>query len=234
LFAIDSAGRRVPTANQVVGLSVDGPAKLLGVGNGDPTCHEPDKGSSRTLFRGVAQAIIQTTRTAGEIRLTASSPGLQPGVMTLRSEAKVAPPAVPVERVRRFISDWRISPTMRDRPDLSSQQLLDHDVNSWDRVDPAQRHQPVWPEGGGFVIYRATFTPPKLLQARGGRIVFHELRGEIEVFLNGAPVAATDITESPGFAFTPTAEKVTVLVLVRATAAPAGILQAVELLEGPT
>ena len=37
----------VPTANDHVTFSITGPAKLIGVGNGDPTCHERDKGSCR-------------------------------------------------------------------------------------------------------------------------------------------------------------------------------------------
>ena len=39
----DSKDRFVPTANQEVTFSIDGPGKIIGVGNGDPACHEPDK-----------------------------------------------------------------------------------------------------------------------------------------------------------------------------------------------
>ncbi|MBN1781006.1 DUF4982 domain-containing protein [bacterium] len=40
---LDSEGKFVPTANVPVSFSVDGPGKIIGVGNGDPACHEPDK-----------------------------------------------------------------------------------------------------------------------------------------------------------------------------------------------
>ena len=39
----DRAGRVVPTANQRVDFSIQGPGRILGVGNGDPSCLEPDQ-----------------------------------------------------------------------------------------------------------------------------------------------------------------------------------------------
>ncbi len=38
----DDHGRIVPVAANLVQFSLDGPGKILGVGNGDPSCHEPD------------------------------------------------------------------------------------------------------------------------------------------------------------------------------------------------
>jgi beta-galactosidase len=58
---------------------------MIGVGNGDPSCHEPDKADSRSAFNGLAQAIVQTTATGGEIRLSAESPGLKATSITLTS-----------------------------------------------------------------------------------------------------------------------------------------------------
>jgi beta-galactosidase len=39
----DAAGRVVPTAGNLVSFSLTGPGRILGVGNGDPASHEPDK-----------------------------------------------------------------------------------------------------------------------------------------------------------------------------------------------
>jgi beta-galactosidase len=39
----DRAGRVVPTANQRVDFKIQGPGRILGVGNGDPSCLEPDR-----------------------------------------------------------------------------------------------------------------------------------------------------------------------------------------------
>ena len=60
--------------------------RIIGVGNGDPSCHESDKGSERSLFNGYAQVIVQATHEAGEIRLTAQADGLAPAEVTVASE----------------------------------------------------------------------------------------------------------------------------------------------------
>jgi beta-galactosidase len=57
----------VPTAGNKIAFTLTGPATLIGVGDGDPSCHEPDKGNSCSAFNGLAQAIVQTTRETGEI-----------------------------------------------------------------------------------------------------------------------------------------------------------------------
>lgn len=50
---VDAQGRVVPTAGDLVRFELQGPGRLLGVGNGDPSCHEPDTfvpvASSRSL-----------------------------------------------------------------------------------------------------------------------------------------------------------------------------------------
>jgi beta-galactosidase len=38
----DDQGRVVPTAGNLIDLDLAGPGRILGVGNGDPSCHEPD------------------------------------------------------------------------------------------------------------------------------------------------------------------------------------------------
>jgi hypothetical protein len=43
----DAAGRFVPDASDNVTFSVTGPGRIYGVGNGDPTDHDPDKATVR-------------------------------------------------------------------------------------------------------------------------------------------------------------------------------------------
>lgn len=38
----DAQGRVVPVATNLIHFELTGPGKIIGVGNGDPTCHEPD------------------------------------------------------------------------------------------------------------------------------------------------------------------------------------------------
>jgi beta-galactosidase len=82
---VDAQGRMMPTASNSVEFAIEGPAKLIGVGNGDPRCIELDKDSRRSAFNGLCMAIVQSNREAGDIRISATSPGLESASITLRS-----------------------------------------------------------------------------------------------------------------------------------------------------
>jgi beta-galactosidase len=73
--ALDKEGRAVPTAGNLIAFDITGEGRLIGVGNGDPNCHESDKGSKRSLFNGLAQVIVQSTKQAGEIHIGAVKGG---------------------------------------------------------------------------------------------------------------------------------------------------------------
>jgi beta-galactosidase len=64
---VDEQGRMVPTADDLVKFKLSGAGALIGVGNGDPNCQESDKEPQRSLFNGLAQVIVQGTKTPGEI-----------------------------------------------------------------------------------------------------------------------------------------------------------------------
>jgi beta-galactosidase len=36
-----------------------GPGAIIGVGNGDPNSHEPDKAAARGLYNGLAQPVVR-------------------------------------------------------------------------------------------------------------------------------------------------------------------------------
>jgi beta-galactosidase len=80
--ANDAQGRFVPTAANEIAFEVAGPGRIIGVGNGDPSSHEPDQfmagGWKRSLFSGLAQVIVRSTGQPGEIILTATSPNISP------------------------------------------------------------------------------------------------------------------------------------------------------------
>jgi beta-galactosidase len=96
--ALDNDGRPLPTANLLVEFEISGPGKIIGLGNGDPTCHEPDKGNRRTLFNGLAQVILQSQRgNSGNLVLRAKAKGLKPAETIIRVKETSLPPSVPVE-----------------------------------------------------------------------------------------------------------------------------------------
>jgi beta-galactosidase len=71
--ALDAQGRTIPTADDLVHFKIGGAGRLIGVGNGDPNCQESDKEPKRSLFNGLAQVIVQSTRVGGEITIEAST-----------------------------------------------------------------------------------------------------------------------------------------------------------------
>jgi beta-galactosidase len=99
MFAVevqDSQGRVVPTADNQVSFRVYGEGRVIGVGNGDPTSQESDKGSSRKTFSGLCMAIVQSTKTAGNLAVEAGSPGLALASVTIVSNAVKLRPQVAV------------------------------------------------------------------------------------------------------------------------------------------
>jgi beta-galactosidase len=73
--ALDKQGRAVPTASNLITFKVSGAGALIGVGNGDPNCQESDKEPKRSLFNGLAQAIVQSNKESGEIHVEAVKEG---------------------------------------------------------------------------------------------------------------------------------------------------------------
>ncbi|HUS45376.1 MAG TPA: beta-galactosidase GalA [Phycisphaerae bacterium] len=86
---VDSQGRIVPYADNEVTFDVDKSVSVLGVGNGDPSSHEPDKARRRRAFNGLCQFIVRPTGKARTSRIMASSPGLEPTRLTLEVETVV-------------------------------------------------------------------------------------------------------------------------------------------------
>ena len=74
--------------NNLIVFTLIGNAKIIGVGNGDPSSHEPDKCKDgawqRSTFNGKCQVIIQSERKTGTVILEAKSTGLQPATTTFK------------------------------------------------------------------------------------------------------------------------------------------------------
>ncbi len=92
---VDNEGRTVPDADNLVRFTIQGDGKIIGVGNGDPSSHEPDKCEAgawqRQLFNGHCQLIVQAGTIPGAIELQASGVGLRSGstgVTTISPESE--------------------------------------------------------------------------------------------------------------------------------------------------
>ncbi len=93
--ALDDKGRFVPTANTLLHFAVKGSGRLLGVGNGDPSCHESDLGPDRSLFNGLALGLVQAARESGSITVTVTGQGVGAQTLTLPVAPAQPRPFVP-------------------------------------------------------------------------------------------------------------------------------------------
>lgn len=96
---VDVHDRIVPTASNEISFETAGPGRLLGVGNGDPSCHEADEPFSstegkRSAFNGLCMAIVQALKQPGSIRVSASSPGLKSVSVVIEATRARLRPAV--------------------------------------------------------------------------------------------------------------------------------------------
>jgi beta-galactosidase len=82
----DANGVVVPGAANAVSFSVSGPGRLVGVDNGNPIDTSSYKGTSRNAFSGKVLAIVQSTGTAGQITVNATSSGLTAGSVTVAAQ----------------------------------------------------------------------------------------------------------------------------------------------------
>ena len=76
-----------PDADSVIAFEIQGEGKPIGVDNGDLSDHEDFKGRVRKANHGMCLAIVQSTANAGQIRVTATAPGLQSATVTITTKA---------------------------------------------------------------------------------------------------------------------------------------------------
>ena len=184
ILAVDAQGRPVPTANLMVRFQTTGPGAIIGVGNGDPNCHESEKAPQRSLFNGLAQVILQSAPTAGDLSLVASADGLKSAECQIRVQAVPLPASVPVAKEVLTLSKWQQSPATATRPD-PNQIVPENDRNSWSAVSPG-KIQPF--AGGNFSILRVEFQPYEKQKRDGGKITFGGIAGKAEVWLDGVKI----------------------------------------------
>jgi beta-galactosidase len=73
---LDRNGVLVPSANAEITFSVEGPARVLGIGNGDLNDASSGQGLVHRAYQGRGLAILKTTTTPGTITIRASAPGV--------------------------------------------------------------------------------------------------------------------------------------------------------------
>jgi beta-galactosidase len=188
--AVDAQGRPVPTTNLHVSFAMEGEGAIIGVGNGDPNSHEPDKANERKLFNGLAQVIVQSRREGrGTLKLRASAPGVEGAETVIALQVASAPPSVPTAEPTTPLLNWRVSPAYAARPDPNVK-LEETDMNSWGWDEPPIRRGP---EAEAFRLYRSGLPVRADRNDGRARLVFGSIAGRAEVWLDGIKVG-----EKPG------------------------------------
>ncbi len=185
--ALDAEGHEVPTAMNPVTFSLQGAGDIIGLGNGDPRCHEPQKGNKRSLFNGLAQIILQSRSGRAEpLVLRAESPGLAAAEITILVGAFPSPASVPPARSEQRIARWKASPGFAEKPD-PMMKVDANDMNSWATVTPGT---PIARTGGPWSVFSANFEPFANMHGGGGVLAFRGISGKASVWINGK-LAAT-------------------------------------------
>ncbi|WP_162140150.1 glycoside hydrolase family 2 TIM barrel-domain containing protein [Haploplasma axanthum] len=73
----DLDGNHVYNANNEVTIKIDGPAKLLGMDNGDSTDYDEYKTNTRKLFSGKLKVLIGSLYQSGKVNLVIDSPNME-------------------------------------------------------------------------------------------------------------------------------------------------------------
>jgi len=180
---VDAHGRVVPTANQLAKFTVNGPGAIIGMNNGDPTNHEPEKGNQHTVFHGLAQVILQSTLAGqGKLTLRASSEGLDPDEVVIDVASAAPRPAVPViPNPPLVIMNWKRSPVTAERPDPGDPGATVAD--DWHSFHPGSWLPPF--HEGRFAVYRARFTPRSGVNKFGGHVILRDVSGKAQVWIDG-------------------------------------------------
>ena len=79
----DARGTLNPHADDRVALEIAGPARLIGLENGDILDHQSVKDQDRKAFKGRLVAYVQSTRDAGAVVVRATGAGLNPAQLLL-------------------------------------------------------------------------------------------------------------------------------------------------------
>lgn len=83
---VDKAGNPVPTADNLINISVNGAASFEAVANGDPTCLESFKKPQMHLFSGALCFVVRSGDAPGTASFTVSSRGLRKYTDTINIE----------------------------------------------------------------------------------------------------------------------------------------------------
>lgn len=177
----DEHGVFCPKEKARLAITVEG-GRLLGVGNGDPNCHDRDDDTRVRLFNGRAQALVAADGTAPQLRVIVSGERFGDASIILPVGQRPFPSSVPTANMR-VINGWRVSHTASvEKPDVTVEPTFS-DVNAMEPVTFTGTWQTVLeghPEEYALYRARADIGP----SSRGRHLVLSSVQGTVEVYVN--------------------------------------------------
>ena len=180
--AIDNQGRNVPLAQNMITYEISG-GEIIGLGNGDANCLEPEKGNQRSLYNGLGQVIVRSLEgQAGVLKIRAMTPDLKAAELAIPIAA--ASPIAYQETAPsvQLLDSWFMAPASMSRPN-PSQRAADNDMNSWQWFRPGTLTRPL--DEDGYSLVAARYTPYAKVQKSGGRMEFMSITGACEIYADG-------------------------------------------------
>ncbi len=84
---LDAEGVIDPNAEDMVSFEIEGPGKIVGVGNGDPKSVESFQQGRRKAYRGKVLVVVKAADVEGEVRLRAKAEGMKGATVAIRTQA---------------------------------------------------------------------------------------------------------------------------------------------------
>ena len=171
--------------------------EIIGLGNGDSNSSESEKGNRRKLFNGLAQVIVRSAEgSTGQMTLTARAGGLKTG----SAKVKIVPTKPwPYQAVSEPVQPLPVlltAPVTATAPSEIPQNLSPLQTELWGRIRPGFINEGLTQDGYQLAVVR--WTPYARVQKQGGKLVFPKVKGAMQVFVDGKPVAEkTDPAEAP-------------------------------------
>ncbi len=195
----DADGNIVPDASNKIEFTLSDGLKLLGVGNGDPNCHESDHLPERSLFAGRAQLILALGDKTVRPVLRADSAGLEGDEIELE--------VIPCEGDEVLgasygagINGFTATQVLDHKPDGRAV-IADNDMNTLTGIDVNGGYLDRFDHG--YVMYRAFFKVPKAANGANGAdtaLIFRRIRAaEAEFYIDGEPAASARALDDDRF-----------------------------------
>ncbi len=208
--------------------------KLLGVGNGDPNCHESDHLPERSLYMGHAQAIFEPIGKAGKAQISVHADRLASDSVVFDINERKSEEYIK-ESLNNIVDAFYVSRVTEEKPDATIK-IPENDMNSFSPVKPGSGYI----EGfmSGYVMYRLKFSVPKSGNCLTKYFWFEGIRANlIEFFIDGILIDklenAEDIKYSLPFSAESGSEHELRIVVQAASNDNSGILNKVTLRNDP-